>query len=127
LYFSLDRHSRGMPEIMSGEVWRLVTPIFLHGGALHLVFNMMWLFQLGGMIERAEGKRFLFFFVIFTAILAHVAQYYVSGPFFVGFSGVVYAMLGYSWMMTRYNPGTGYAMPHQTVVFMMVWLVICWL
>src|SRR5690606_29018961 len=59
------------------------------------------------------------------AILAHVAQYYVSGPFFVGFSGVVYAMLGYAWMMSRYKPGAGYAIPRDTVVFMTVWLVIC--
>lgn len=125
LYFSIDRFSNAMPEIMRGQIWRLVTPIFLHGNFLHLAFNMLWLYQLGGLMESLEGSRLLLVFTIVTAILCNVAQYYVSGPLFVGFSGVVYAMLGYSWMMTRFKPGSGYGIPQQTVVFMMVWLVIC--
>jgi GlpG protein len=49
----------------------------------------------------------------------------VSGPLFVGMSGVVYGLLGYIWMMTRFQIGTLYVLSQQTVLFMLVWLGLC--
>lgn len=111
--------------ILQGQVWRLITPIFLHADFLHLLFNMMWLYQLGGAIETLEGKRYLVIQTLIFAIIVDTAQYCVSGPGFLGFSGVGYAQFGYVWMMTKYQPGTRYFIATSTVYYMIGWAVFC--
>jgi GlpG protein len=124
LYFSASL-GKTFPEIRAGEVWRLVTPIFLHGGLLHLLFNMLWLYQLGGQIETQESSRSVAVMVLVFAIICNTAQYLVSGPLFVGMSGVVYGLLGYLWMMTRFQVGTRYMLSEHTVMLMLLWLGLC--
>jgi membrane associated rhomboid family serine protease len=124
LYYS-EYYGRDFPEISAGEVWRLVTPIFLHGGVLHLLFNMLWLYQLGGAIETNEGSLYLAAFTVGAAAIVDTLQYLVSGPLFLGMSGIVYAFLGYIWMMARYKAGTRYFVARETVIIMLFWIVIC--
>ena len=124
LYFSASL-GKTFPEIRAGEVWRLVTPIFLHGGLLHLLFNMLWLYQLGGQIETQESSRSVAVMVLVFASICNTAQYLVSGPLFVGMSGVVYGLLGYLWMMTRFQVGTRYMLSEHTVMLMLLWLGLC--
>jgi GlpG protein len=116
---------RGFSEILSGEVWRLVTPIFLHGNGLHLGFNMLWLYQLGRQIELFQGSRLLFLQVVLFAVICNTSQYLVSGPAFLGMSGVVYGLLGYIWMMARYDIKHRYELNSQTIMIMVIWMVIC--
>jgi membrane associated rhomboid family serine protease len=119
--------SAAFAEILGGEVWRLVTPIFLHFGLLHIVFNMMWLWDLGGSLERLRGPLFLGMFVAVTGIASNLAQYVIAGnPLFGGMSGVVYALLGYVWMQGRVNPGFGAGLHQSTVIMMLGWYVLCW-
>lgn len=124
LYFSAYLGT-AFPDIRAGEIWRLVTPIFLHGGLLHLLFNMLWLYQLGGQIEARESSRYMAVMVLVLATLCNTAQYIVSGPLFVGMSGVVYGLLGYLWMMTQFQVATRYILSQQTVMFMLLWLGLC--
>src|SRR5215813_411639 len=85
-------------------------------------FNMLWLYQLGGQIETQESSRSVAVMVLVFASLCNTAQYLVSGPLFVGMSGVVYGLLGYIWMMTRFQVGTRYMLSEQTVTLMLLWL-----
>src|SRR5437763_15879135 len=53
------------PDIMDGEVWRLVTPLFLHASLWHLFFNMLALYFAGTRVEDLYGPReFLAFYLV---------------------------------------------------------------
>ena len=54
LYYS-EFFNSSFHEIKNGQIWRIFTPSLLHGGILHLLFNILWLMVLGGMIERDKG------------------------------------------------------------------------
>jgi GlpG protein len=119
--------SRFLADLLAGEVWRVFTPIFVHLGALHLLFNMMWLWDLGGAIERLKGGPFLALFVAASGAASNLLQYAITrSPNFGGMSGVVYALLGYVWMQGRFNPAFGIALHRSTVAMMLAWYALCW-
>lgn len=118
-------YQTGLPEISNGEIWRLVTPAFIHFGILHLVFNSLWLWDLGRAIEFREGSKRLILMVLVLSILSNLGQYYVSGPSFGGMSGVVYGLLGYLWIRGKYDPFYGLTLRKEIIWMMLIWFVIC--
>lgn len=124
---SVLQFARGgaLPEVRQGEVWRLVTPIFIHYGPFHLLFNLLWLIQLGSMIETRISPWRLFLLVIGIGVISNYGQYYYEGPLFGGMSGVVYGLLSYVWIKSRYDPESGLEISPQTVTMMVIWFFIC--
>ena len=115
-----------LAQVRAGEFWRLITPIFIHFGPLHLLFNMMWLYQLGCMIEARLGTFTFALLIVVTGICPMVAQYIMVGPGYVGgMSGVVYGLAGYVWMRGKYHPASGLFLDRQTVQWLLIWLVVC--
>jgi GlpG protein len=114
-------------EVLDGQVWRLVTPIFLHFGLPHLVFDMYWLYVLGALIEARRGTLVLLALVLVSAVSSNLGQYLDTGPRFGGMSGVDYALFGYAWMQSRFNPRGGIFIPPYTAFLMLGWLVVCML
>jgi GlpG protein len=115
-----------LPEVRAGEYWRLITPIFIHFGPLHLIFNLMWLYQLGCIIEARGSSLTLTALVLVTGVLPMLAQYLVTGPGFVGgMSGVIYGLAGYAWMRGKYDRTSGLYLDSQSVTILLVWLVVC--
>ena len=112
-----------------GQFWRLITPIFLHFGFMHIVFNSLWCWELGRRIEAALGSLNIAGLVLATAALSNFAQHTVSGPvLFGGLSGVVYALLGFSWVAGRLNARWRVLVPATPIMLFMVgWLLICML
>ena len=113
-------------DVRNGQIWRLVSPIFLHLGGLHLLFNMMWFYQLGGQIEMRKGRVKYLLLILALAVFSNLVQVYVSRyPFFGGMSGVVYGLFGYIWMKSRFDPTDRLFIHPSTVTMMMIWFVIC--
>lgn len=112
-------------RVRAGEVWRLVTPMLIHFGAVHLLFNMMWTWQLGRRIEHNHGSLALIGLVLLSEIPGGIGQYLVSGPSYGGMSGVVYGLFGFVWMQARYARGRGYHLDDRSTVLMMAWFVVC--
>jgi GlpG protein len=114
----------GFEQIRQGEVWRLVTPIFLHGGIAHLFFNMLALLAFGERIEFRKGTWKLAAFVLITAVASNVAQFYSSGGNFRGISGVVFAMAGYLWVKGQADPEDGLSLDQRTANWMIAWFLL---
>lgn len=112
---------------LQAEPWRLFTPMLLHSGVLHLIFNLLWWQTLGGVVERFQSSFQLLLVTLLTAAISNLAQFYSTGANFGGLSGVVYGLLGYLWLYGRVNPAAGYGIPRPIVIFMLVWLVVCWI
>lgn len=110
--------------LLSAEFWRVISPIFLHFSIIHIAFNGLWWWQLGGEVERQLGSSKLLLITIVAAVIPNVAQLLATGPFFGGLSGVVYALLGYCWFTGWLRPQTGLQLNPAIVGFMLVWLVI---
>lgn len=108
--------------LASGQVWRLLTPDFLHFSWSHILFNSVMLWFLGSQIEWFDGRGRLALLFIMTSLVSNGLQYMVSGPLFGGLSGVVYGILGYCWLSQRTRPR--FQFPPALVTFAVVWMVI---
>lgn len=119
-------------DIRQGQWWRLITPIFLHGDWLHLLFNMIMFHIFARTIETRKGAGALGAMILVIALASNAAQGLApsdwgtlsGGPFFLGLSGVVYGLMGYLWMKTTYDPGSGMYVSPGTVIFLLGWMTL---
>jgi GlpG protein len=124
--FSTGLWDTTLPEIRHGQIWRLITPIFIHFGPLHIIFNMLWLRDLGSMIEGRQSSLHLLLLTIVIAICSNLGQVYIGhSPDFGGMSGVVYGLLGYVWMRGKFDPASGLYLHPYNVIMMLVWFFAC--
>ncbi len=111
---------------MNGEYWRLITPVFLHFSWLHIVFNALWTWEFGHRIESALGSRWLLLVFFVVAVISNTSQFVAGGPsIFGGMSGVVYGLLGFSWVGPQLQPRWQFAPPPGLMVLMIGWLLVC--
>ncbi|QFU20506.1 rhomboid family intramembrane serine protease GlpG [Shewanella eurypsychrophilus] len=105
------------------DFWRLFTPSLLHFSAMHIIFNLLWWWYLGGKIENKIGLTPLLTLLLVAGTLPNILQYFVAGPQFGGLSGVVYAVVGYTWIIGTKRPELGIGLPPAYMGFMLLWLV----
>lgn len=111
--------------LASGELWRFLTPMFLHFGWLHLVFNSLWVWELGRLIEQQQKSHTLIFVVVLSSLVANFSQYLTGSVLFGGLSGVLYALLGYCWFWDRLAKYPIFHVRKGVFIALMIWLVFC--
>ena len=114
----------GFEAIQHGQVWRLITPIFLHFGIFHLFFNMTAMRYLGEQIEMRKGTWRFALICLVAAIGGNVGEFYKSGGAFGGMSGVVFALAGYLWIKGHTDPEDGLSLNQRSVNWMLGWFLM---
>jgi GlpG protein len=117
------QHTPMFEKIRQGEVWRLITPVFMHGDIFHIFFNMLWLLVLGKQMEQRLSPWRYIFFMLIVGIFSNTAQYLMSGPNFIGFSGILCGMLTFIWVRQLRAPWEGYQIDRLTLLFMLVFIL----
>lgn len=113
-----------VPNADISQFWRIFTPSLLHFSSMHIIFNLLWWWYLGGKIETQIGTASLLILLLVAGTLPNIIQYYISGPNFGGLSGVVYAVVGYTWVMGIRKPAAGIGLPPSYMGFMLIWLAL---
>ncbi len=87
------------------ELLRTVTPMFLHFGEIHLVFNLLWLWYFGKQLEPNLPVVQYSLLILLLSFFSNTAQYLVLGyNNFGGMSGVVYGLVSYTWIIHSLMP-----------------------
>ena len=116
---------RAFQGIRDGQIWRLVTPMFIHMDLIHIVFNMMWLWHFGMFLETRFGSwKYLGMVLAFSAVSNAIQAWFV-GASFGGMSGVNYGMFGFLMMRSWLHPDPGFKLKKEIVAWMLIWLVVC--
>ena len=85
----------GVLVVRNGEVWRLFTSMFLHGGTMHIVMNMFSLYILGRLVEPLFSKiTYLSLYIISGLFGGLVSIYSNIDVFSVGASGAIFGIFG---------------------------------
>jgi GlpG protein len=106
------------------EFWRYFSHALLHFSLLHITFNLLWWWYLGGPLEKRLGSGKLITLTVISALLSGYVQAKFSGPLFGGLSGTVYALMGYVWLRGERDPESGIYMQRSLMAFAVLWIVL---
>lgn len=116
--------------ILQGELWRLVMPIFLHAGLLHIGMNSLFFVDIGPQVERLYGSARYLFIYVFTGICSFIAStawnLWIYGGYGIGIgaSGALSGLIGILLAMTTRRGGAYARMMRSQMMRMVGYLVI---
>ena len=110
------------PQVAGGDWWRLITSAFLHANLIHILFNMLALWWLGGAVETVLGRgRFLALYVVSGLAGSAGALLVTPNDVTVGASGAIFGILGalliLEWQQTGSLAGNALTLIAVNLVF----------
>ena len=91
------------PYIRNGEIWRLITPVFLHGSFLHIGFNMYALFLYGRGLESRFGHLRFTILYFLSAFAGNVLSFLLTPSASLGASTAIFGLLAAEGMFLYQN------------------------
>lgn len=85
--------SGAVPVFYYNRWWTVITAIYLHGGLLHILFNMMWVRQLGPLVEELFGPFRLVVIFTFSGACGFLVSSLMGNHFTLGASGSIFGLL----------------------------------
>ncbi len=104
--------------------WSYVTSAFPHGGILHLVFNVYWMWVFGTAVERTFGSLRTVGMCVLFASTSAAAEYAVFDGG-IGLSGVNYGLFAMLLVLSRGDGPLRYFIDERTKAIFVVWFVAC--
>jgi membrane associated rhomboid family serine protease len=115
----------GFAETPGAAPWSLITTVFIHGSWLHLLFNMLWLVQIGRILEATLNPIVYLAFLVGAAAVGGGCQFLISGSTGIGMSGVVYAMFALMWAGRGLYPAWGAVATQANLRLFVGWGLFC--
>lgn len=122
--------SRSLPALLADLnspilILRSLTPMFLHFGELHLIFNLLWLWFFGKQIESIQPGWLFLLLILIMAFVSNTTQFMtVQFNNFGGMSGVVYGLVGYAWVIHNFMPRSLLMLNNSMFVFFIIALIL---
>ena len=79
--------------ILQGEIWRFLTPVFLHGSIVHLSFNMYALYSIGPSLEKKYGGTSFILLYAISAVFGNVFSFLCSSYVSLGASTAIFGLI----------------------------------
>lgn len=112
-------------SVLSGQVYRLITYMFLHGNITHIIVNMYSLSIIGNQIETFLGKTKFLIIYLFSGITAGLLSAILTGGISIGASGAIFGLLGaLLYFGYHYRVYLGEALKKQIIPIIMLNLLI---
>jgi len=111
--------------IWTGSLWGLVTSAFVHLAWWHILFNMLCARDFGRVIEPDMGAARYAGFILAAAVVSSGWQLLVSAATGIGYSGVVYALVGFMLARRSSRPAYQAILNRRTILWLLGWLVLC--
>jgi len=101
-----DMGAAGTGPWRAGRWWTLLTAIYLHGGPLHILFNVLWIRQLGPAVQELYGPARLVVIFTVSGAIGFVVSNIFGIPLTIGASGAIFGLLGAMVAFGRKRGGT---------------------
>ncbi len=111
----------GALPMQLGRWWTVVTAIYLHGGILHILFNMLWLRQIGPLVEDVFGTSRLIVIFTISGVLGFVLTTIKGTQLTIGASGSIFGLFG---ALIYYGRARGGVFKEVVYPQIMTWAVV---